>query len=139
MSTVKAEKLAKTFDCKSPGCDGTARSQTGRHAYCDRCRVARGTALPDGTPIEAKPQIISRRRKGKTLGPFEARVILLLDAAREVDLMVARYKAARPALEQALGAWRAALASVNASEQAATASVVAEARNGDGSGSRTVT
>lgn len=131
MTNVKADELAKTYDCKTPGCTGEARSSTGRHAYCDRCRVARGTALPDGTPIEAKPQVISRRRKGKTLGPFEARVILLLDAAREVDLMVARYKAAKPALEQALGAWRAALASVNATEQSAAAAIVAESSNGD--------
>jgi hypothetical protein len=38
----------------------------------------------------------------------------LLDAARSLDLQVERYRLARPALEQAVAAWRAALADVAA-------------------------
>jgi hypothetical protein len=47
-------------------------------------------------------------------GSFEARVYGLLDAARNLDLQVERYRLARPALEQAVAAWRAALADVAA-------------------------
>jgi hypothetical protein len=73
MGVVKADELAKTYDCKTPGCTGEARSKTGRHAYCLACRVNRGTALPDGTPIEAVSKALSRRRKTKQLaGTFEA-------------------------------------------------------------------
>jgi hypothetical protein len=38
----------------------------------------------------------------------------LLDAARNLDLAVERYKLARPALEQAVGAWREAVAEATA-------------------------
>jgi len=41
------------------------RPHVARLGFCTPCRVARGTALPDGTPIEAKPRPSSRRRKGK--------------------------------------------------------------------------
>ena len=116
MATMSADEATRTYDCKTPGCTGEARSRTGRHAYCLPCRVARGTALPDGTPIEAKPQTISRRRKGKPTGPFEERVLGLLDAARHLDLAVERYKLAGPQLEQVAAAWREALAQVTAAE-----------------------
>jgi hypothetical protein len=49
----------------------------------------------------------------------------LLDAARSLDVQVERYRLARPALEQAVAAWRAALAdvaSVDARSMAVTAS-----------------
>jgi hypothetical protein len=114
MTAIPAQDLTSTYDCKTPGCDGEARSKTGRHAYWPPCRVARATALPDGTPIEAKPQTVSRRRKGKLTGPFETRALGLLDAARNLDLAVERYRLARPALEQAVGAWRAAVAEATA-------------------------
>lgn len=116
MATISADEAARTYDCKTPGCTGEASSRTGRHAYCLSCRVARGTALPDGTPIEAKPQTISRRRKGKPTGPFEERVLGLLDAARHLDLAVERYRLAGPQLEQAVAAWKEALAQVTAAE-----------------------
>jgi hypothetical protein len=120
--TVSGHELVKTFDCKTPGCTGDARSATGRHAYCTACRIARGTALPDGSPIESKPKVTSRRKKGRAAGPFEERVYGLLDAARSLDLQVERYRLARPALEQAVAAWRAALAEVAAVDMSAVAS-----------------
>jgi hypothetical protein len=125
---VSGHELAKTYDCKTPGCTKAARSKTGRHAYCDECRIAHGTAWPDGAPIESKSQAVSKRRKGKPVGPFEERVLGLLDAARHVDLMVARYKIARPALEQAVTAWRAALADVAAVDHRSM--IVPQSRNG---------
>jgi hypothetical protein len=112
---VSGHELAKTYDCQTPGCTGEARSRTGRHAYCTECRIARGTALPDGSPIESKIHVTSRRKKGRAFaGSFEARVYGLLDAARNLDLQIKRYRLARPALEQAVAAWRAALADVAA-------------------------
>src|SRR6266849_10231574 len=80
--TVSGHELAKSFDCRTPGCTGEARSATGRHAYCTECRIARGTALPDGSPIESKPKVTSGRKKGRAAGPFEEKVYGLLDAAR---------------------------------------------------------
>src|SRR6266516_1448695 len=112
--THSGHELAKSYDCRTPGCRNTARSKTGRHAYCNECRIAHGTAWPDGSPIEAKSNAVSKRRKGRPLGPFEERALGLLDAARHVDLMLARYKLARPALETAVAAWRQALADVAA-------------------------
>src|SRR2546426_3976528 len=126
---VSGHELAQTFDCQTPGCRGEARSKTGRHAYCAECRISRGTALPDGSPIESKIHVTSRRKKGRAAGPFEERVYGLLDAARNLDLQVERYRLARPALENAVAAWRAALAdcaSVDARAAAATST------NGDG-------
>jgi hypothetical protein len=40
VDAVKAVELAQTFDCRTPGCSGEARSKTGRHAYCLECRAA---------------------------------------------------------------------------------------------------
>lgn len=100
-----AHDLSQTFDCKTPGCAGSARSRTGRHAYCLPCRVRRGTALPDGTPIEATSKALSRRRKDKAIGPFEHRALALVEAGRNLDLQVERYRLARPGLEQAAAAW----------------------------------
>jgi hypothetical protein len=114
VTAVSAHEVTSTYDCKTAGCDGEARSKTGRHAYCKDCRIARGTALPDGTPIEATSKALSRRRKDKQLGPFEERALGILEAARSLDLAVERYKLARPALEQAVGAWRAAVAEATA-------------------------
>ncbi len=71
MAELAAAEATRTYDCKTPGCTGTAKSGTGRHAYCTPCRVARGTALPDGTPIETQPGHVKRRRKGRPTGPFE--------------------------------------------------------------------
>jgi hypothetical protein len=116
VAATSAHELTQSYDCKTPGCTGEASSRTGRHAYCLTCRVARGTALPDGTPIEAKPHVISRRRQGKPTGPFETSVLELLDAARHLDLAVERYKLAGPALEQAIAAWRDVLGRVAAAE-----------------------
>lgn len=110
MAATDAHDVTKTYDCKTPGCTGEARSKTGRHAYCLPCRVARGTALPDGSPIESNRPIVSRRRKAHPQGPFEERALVVLDAARHLDLAVERYKLARPALEQAVTAWRGAIA-----------------------------
>jgi hypothetical protein len=136
VEVVSGHELAKTYDCKTPGCTGEARAKTGRHAYCDACRIARGTALPDGSPIESKIHVTSGRKKGRAAGPFEERVYGLLDAARSLDLQVERYRLARPALEQAVAAWRAALAdvaSVDARSMAVTASSngAAHAASGD--------
>jgi hypothetical protein len=39
---ISADEVTPTFDSKTPGCTGEARSGTGRHAYCTPCRVARG-------------------------------------------------------------------------------------------------
>jgi hypothetical protein len=69
----------------------------------------RGTALPDGTPIEATARTTSRRRAAKKLGPFEEAAEGLVAVGRSVDLALARYRLAKPALEQAVGAWRDAL------------------------------
>jgi hypothetical protein len=129
VTEVSGHEIAKSFDCATPGCTGSARAKTGRHAYCDPCRIARGTALPDGSPIESKIHVTSRRKKGRAAGPFEERVYGLLDAARNLDLQVERYRLARPALEQAVAAWRAALADV-ASIDARSISAAAS-RNGD--------
>jgi hypothetical protein len=52
----------------------------------------------------------------------------LLDAARNLDLQVERYKLARPALEQAVAAWRAALADVAAVD---ARSAISASSNGD--------
>lgn len=108
--SIPAHDVTKTYDCKTPGCTGEAKSATGRHAYCLHCRVVRGTALPDGTPLpgtlEGAP---SRRRKGKPLGPFEERALVLLAAARGLDLAIMRWRLAKPALDQAVQAWREAL------------------------------
>jgi hypothetical protein len=49
---IPAHELTTTYDCKTPGCNGEARSRTGRHAYCQACRIARGTALPDSYRVE---------------------------------------------------------------------------------------
>lgn len=110
MAAVDAHDVTKTYDCKTPGCTGEAASKTGRHAYCLPCRVNRGTALPDGTPIETQSHVVSPRRKIEPLGPFEERALVVLDAARHLDLAVERYKLARPALDQAVTAWRGAIA-----------------------------
>jgi hypothetical protein len=127
---VSGHELAKTYDCRTPGCTGEARSKTGRHAYCDECRIVHGTAWPDGAPIESKSQAVSKRRKGKPLGPFEERALALVDAARHVDLMVARYKLARPALETAVAAWRAALADAAAADISGGSALVPQSSNG---------
>jgi hypothetical protein len=123
MAEVTAQELTQTYDCKTPGCTGEARSKTGRHAYCRSCRIARGTALPDGSPIESKPQVTSRRKKERAPGPFEERVYGLLDAARSLDLAVERYKLAGPALKTAIAAWRDALEEASRAEVASTADV----------------
>jgi hypothetical protein len=125
--TYSGHELARTFDCQTPGCTGTARAKTGRHAYCNQCRIARGTALPDGSPIESKIHVTTRRKKGRAAGPFEERVYGLLDAARSLDLQIERYRLARPALERAVAAWRAALADVAAADVSGT---VAAPQNG---------
>lgn len=117
MTVVPAHDVTVIFDCRTPGCEGEARAKSGRNAYCLPCRVTRGTALPDGTPIEAKRQVTSRRRRDRPLGPFEERAAELLDAARSLDLAVERYRLARPALEQAVTAWKTALAQVTAAER----------------------
>jgi len=107
--TVSGHDLVRTYLCKTPGCAGEARSATGRHAYCDRCRIARGTATATGEPIESKSHAVSRRRKGKQLGPFEERALAVVEAGRSLDLAVARFKLARPTLELAVSAYRSAL------------------------------
>jgi hypothetical protein len=63
-------------------------------------------------------------------GPFETRALALLDAGRNLDLAVERYKLARPALEQAVRAWRAAVAEATAVD-ALTAAPASD--NGKGS------
>jgi hypothetical protein len=44
VTTLSAHDVTKTYDCKTPGCDGEARTKTGRHAYCTP--IARCAAMP---------------------------------------------------------------------------------------------
>jgi hypothetical protein len=113
VAVVSAQELVKTFNCKTPGCEGEARSSTGRHAYCLTCRVHRGTALPDGTPIEAQrprtPGSGKRREAKGAHGPFESAALELAVAGRSLDFAIAQYQLAKPALKLAAEAWREAL------------------------------
>ena len=53
-AALSAQQLTTTYNCRTPGCSGEAKAKNGRHAYTTACRVQRGTALPDGTPIPGK-------------------------------------------------------------------------------------
>lgn len=138
VSAHSAHELTRTYDNRTPGCDGEAKANSGRFAYCIPCQVRRGTAYPDGTlirgPIPNAPGTRSGRKRktpakvssqdflavspvpashnGK-VGAYEAKAAALVAAARELDAALEAYKAAKPALEQAKERWREALQGFN--------------------------
>lgn len=129
---VPAGEIVKRYDCRTPGCQGEAKAPTGRNAFCLECRVRRGTALPDGTPLKtgggqnakattkpATPRLDPPRVSDSPMpvvetangrGRFESQAIQLVEAGRAVDEVLSRYAAIRPELEAALRVWREALA-----------------------------
>src|SRR5947209_8413379 len=127
---VSGHELTRSYDCRTPGCTGVATAATGRNAYCRVCRMARGTLTPEGKPLKfashpPAPPAIKENEGGSEsdmppdaddkddgLGVFEERALVLLNTAREVDEAVEQFREARPRLERAVAAWRAALARV---------------------------
>ena len=104
------DELAKTFNCKTPGCDGEARAPNGRHAYCRDCQIRRGTRREDGSFVAGRiptaPGSRSSRNRVAVHGPFEARAMELVTAARMLDSVIARQKMLRIELREAVAAWR---------------------------------
>jgi len=140
-ASFPAHELTRSFDCRTPGCDGEAKAKSGRFAYCVSCQVRRGTALPDGTPIIGRPipnapgsrvggkrpKRPPRAREGghptpkaRTTGLYEARASVLLRAARELDQALEAYRAAKPALEEAVRGYRSAVKAVVAAGRSNT-------------------
>jgi hypothetical protein len=138
---VSGHEVAKTFDCKTPGCTGEARARGGRHAYCVHCQIRRGTRRPDGSVIyEAIPTSPGSRHvrdlfRGDGCGPFEQKGIDVVAAAREVDAIIAQIlqaqetiSAAKARLPEAVRLWRETLERVAASD--VRSMIVTASRNG---------
>ena len=110
MAETPAHEATKTYLCKTRGCTNEAKAANGRQAYCTPCQVRRGTARPDGTVIQGRipsaPGSRSGRGQAAAQGPFEAKTMELIGAARELDFWLERYREAKPALEQAVRKWR---------------------------------
>jgi hypothetical protein len=127
---VSGHELTRTYDCRTPSCTGEATAATGRNAYRRLCRMARGTLTPEGKPLKsanhppARPAIEENEAGSESdmqtaaddmdegPGLFEERALVLFDTACEVDEAVEQFREARPRLERAVAAWRAALARV---------------------------
>ena len=72
--TTSAHELARTYDCKVPGCDGDAKTNTGLYAYlCERHTAERKKATPAQRPTPSK--------NGHTVAQLRG----LTRMAREVD------------------------------------------------------
>ncbi|HEY8723432.1 MAG TPA: hypothetical protein VIL92_06185 [Gaiellaceae bacterium] len=87
------------FDCKVDGCERAARSNRGRHAYlCDtHARSAAPVAAPPLSPLTS----------------FEAKAKSLVKVGRDLDKAIAGYKPAKSRLDDAMRAWRDAVAKVS--------------------------
>jgi hypothetical protein len=138
---VSGHEIAKSFDCRTPGCPNEARSRSGRHAYCVDCQIRRGTRRADGSFIsEAIPLAPGSRHvrdlfRGDGVGPFEKSSIEVVAAAREVDALVAQIVAgqesirdAKARLPEAVRLWRETLERVSASDPRSM--IVTASRNG---------
>lgn len=115
-TVISGHELAKTYNCRTPGCDGEARATGGRHAYCERCQIRRGTRRPDGAMIQGRiptaPGSRSARDGEQAQGPFETQALTLVGAGRAIDFWAERYREAKPALEEAIREWRETLKGV---------------------------
>lgn len=65
-TSVSANDVGRSFDCKTPGCDGVAKSDRGPYCYCDRCRSRRG--MSTGINAVADPSsLLGKLNRMRTL------------------------------------------------------------------------
>jgi hypothetical protein len=100
VAVVKAQEYGKTYDCRTKGCTGEARSGNGRHAYCKDCQIRRGTRRADGSLIMERIPSSPGSRSSRDIfngqhGPFETKAAELVAAAREVDSILGEIIACR--------------------------------------------
>ena len=120
---MSGDEAIRTYPCRTEGCAGEAKANSGRCAYCLDCMVRRGTAYADGRLVKgpvpsapgskAKPKRASRPRASQKpaagppsslngSGPYETKAVTLIEAGRELDEALERYRAAK-------GRWREAI------------------------------
>jgi hypothetical protein len=96
------------FPCLTPGCDGSARSRWGRHAYCRPCQVRRGTRSADGRSVSGLIPTAPGSRTGRDhggVGPIQRRAFKVVQAAQRIDHAIAREPGLKADLADALEAW----------------------------------
>jgi hypothetical protein len=110
---VGIQEVLKTWDCKTPDCDGTAYKRSGPYAMlCRLCteeaREKARRARHDGAaPACPSPMV---REAAKPALSFERRAASLVEVGHWLDEAWAAYQPARAALEEATQAWREAVA-----------------------------
>lgn len=88
MSAMSAQTIGTTHDCKTPGCEGTAKSAVGLYSYCDDCRRERAAAKPAS----------NGNGHGSDLS---ARIAALSSLAKQVDRAKAKAEKAQKAANEA--------------------------------------